>query len=203
MPTALAYAGLNLRCNPFGELSFADRAAVAVAEVARWTKRLGQPGFALQFLGPSGRGKTSHLLALRRCLPDAALMVVPESGQVAHPASAIVLIDEAQYLGSRARRKLFRPCRSLALAGQADFTPELVGAGFEVETVHPNQASAERVMEIARRRIELARRGPGPLPELSRSAAERLLARHGNDLRAIEGRLYAWIQSGGGSDVEV
>lgn len=203
MSTALAYAAMNLRWNPFGELTLDQRAGVAVADVARWADRLRKPGFALQFLGDSGRGKTTHLLALLAHLPEAELIRVPESGRIVPPDAATVLVDEAQYLGYRARRCLFRPWRSLALAGQADCTPALVRAGFEVATIHPGETSAERLMEISRRRIELARRGPGGVPVLPRSTAERLIAGHGSNLRAIEDRLYAWIQSGGGGDVEV
>lgn len=203
MPTALAYARLNLRWNPFGELTLDQRAAVAVADVACWADRLRKPGFALQVLGDSGRGKTTHLLALLAHLPEAKFIQVPESGRIAPPEAATVLVDEAQYLGYRARRCLFRPWRSLALAGQADCTPALVRAGFEVATIRPGEANADRLMEISRRRIELARRGAGTVPSLPRATAERLIADHGSDLRAIEHRLYAWIQSGGGGDVEM
>lgn len=41
-------------------------------------------------------------------------------------------------------------------------------------------------MEISRRRIELARRGPGGVPALPRSTAERLIAGHGPNYRTFD-----------------
>jgi fumarate reductase flavoprotein subunit len=68
----LPFAHLNLRFNPFGELDLHLRADVAVVDLADWPKRLAAGRFAIQFLADCGRGKTTHLLALRRHFPDAA-----------------------------------------------------------------------------------------------------------------------------------
>ena len=61
----LAFAHLNLRRNPFGEPLRAERGELAVADrsmLEEWVERLQRPGFAVQFLGGCGRGKTTHLL---------------------------------------------------------------------------------------------------------------------------------------------
>jgi len=68
-PIALPFAHLNLRRNPFGELDLSQRAALAVVDVDRFVRRLAQPGYAVQFTGDRGRGKTTHLLAILRHFP--------------------------------------------------------------------------------------------------------------------------------------
>ena len=65
MPTLnLPFAHLNLRFNPFGEATPEERAKLAVVDIERFAQRLCAPGFAVQFIGEHGRGKSTHLLAL-------------------------------------------------------------------------------------------------------------------------------------------
>ena len=200
----LAYAHLNLRCNPFGELDLAQRAELAVVDVDHVVRRLGQPGYAVQFMGERGQGKTTHLLAIRRQLPGTAYVHVAETGRTGIPEGPVLLIDEIQRLGSGQRRHLFRPERSLALGTHEDFCRELGRAGFEVETVAVAEAvDAVRLREILARRIEWARRGPGPVPEVSLETARALLERFGGDIRAVEWHLYDWIQTLGDGHVQV
>jgi hypothetical protein len=52
-----------------------------------------------------------------------------------------------------------------------------------------------RLRGIVERRIDWARRAPGPVPEVSDDALRALIRRHGDDVRAIEGTLYEAIQS--------
>jgi hypothetical protein len=67
----LAYSHLNLRRNPFGEVEFEDIASLAITQVEQYVERLRQPKYAVQFLGEQGRGKTTHLYALRDYFPQA------------------------------------------------------------------------------------------------------------------------------------
>jgi hypothetical protein len=48
--------------------------------------------------------------------------------------------------------------------------------------------------QVFRRRVEAARRAPGPLPCVPREVVERLVRRHGEDVRAMELALYEGVQ---------
>ena len=191
----LAYAHLNLTRNPFGEASHAERMRLVVADVDDLVARLARPGFAVQLLAEKGRGKTSHILAIRARLPDAPYVHVEERGFTPVPRGRPLLVDEVQRLGRWRRRLLFRRGVSLALGTHEDFSPELAAAGLEVRTIRPGETTdVDRLDAIVRRRLEWARRGPGPVPRVPRHALVRLLDEFGDDLRAIEGALYEAIQ---------
>ncbi len=197
MPTptlSLPYAHLNLRRNPFGELTPEERASVAVVEIAPWLARLSRPRGVVQFVGDSGRGKTTRLLALQRELTGAPLVRVAEDGSADLPSAPVLLVDEAQYLGRREREVLFAGAASLALGTHDDLSTELRAAGREPETLVLRGISEERLEGIVRARLEAARRAPGPLPTVGREALRRLIDTYGDDVRAMENRLYDAIQ---------
>ena len=50
------YARLNLKFNPFGELTREQRRQVAVAELTNVLDWLSEPRRAVQFVGPCGHG---------------------------------------------------------------------------------------------------------------------------------------------------
>ena len=201
-PTSLAlpYAHLNLRWNPFGEPSREDRAELAVVELPDLA-----PGDALQFLGESGRGKSTHLLALLARHSGAFYEHVPEerdrlSGSPA--LDGVVLIDEAQRLRPRLRRRLLRSARTIAWSSHGDIAAD--ADPRRVRTIRVGGLTAERLGAIVERRVEWARRGPGPVPVVPLRSLSALVARHGDDVRAIEGELYHRIHSmGTPGDVEV
>jgi hypothetical protein len=192
-----AYAHLNLTRNPFGEASAADRAATAVTELGDLPERLARPGFAVQIIGDSGRGKTTHLLALRRSFPEAPwVRIDPGATPPRIPAGTPLFVDEAQYLSVWRRRRLYRDrARSLALGTHVDLRAELARAGFEVHTIRPAaEVSVERLEAIFHARIAWARRAPGPVPVVPRRTIEALIARLRCDVRAMEGLLYEALQ---------
>lgn len=193
----LAYAHLNLTRNPFGEASAAERAALAVVETAPLAGPLAVPGNAVQVLGESGRGKTTHLLALRRSYPQAPWVRVDPGAVPQIPDGGPLFLDEAQFLRPWRRRRLYRPRqRSLALGTHVDLRQELEAAGYRVVTLRLEASPpVERLDEIFRARIEWARRGPGPVPVVPRRTIEKLRARAGSDVRAMEGLLYEALQS--------
>src|SRR5262249_43157873 len=99
------YRRWNLRRNPFGELTREERAELALVDVEQHLAELRQGRTALQFLGPCGHGKTTHLLALQRELDEAVYIYLPEDGpQPPIPAIRPLLLDEAQRLSSWQRR---------------------------------------------------------------------------------------------------
>jgi hypothetical protein len=195
MPLALPYGRLNLRYNPFGELEPEERAALAVVDLAALLERLRRPPFVAQFLGEAGRGKTTHLLALRGHFPEAVYVHVGEGERPVLPEAGVLFVDETQRLTPRARLRLFRRARVLALGTHEDHSAELSRAGVPFQTLEVGGVDLGRLERIVQARLQAARRGPGPLPQVPRRSLEALVARFGDDVRAIEHELYERIQS--------
>ncbi len=197
----LAFAHLNLRRNPFGEPLRAERGELAVADrsmLEEWVERLHRPGFAVQFLGECGRGKTTHLLALHRHFPTAPFVYVGPGERPRlprRPRGAPFFLDEAQRIPRRRRARLFRRSVSFALGSHEDLGEELRSVGLEVVTVHAAEGMVTvKLEEIFRRRIEWARRLEGPVPTISGRTVESLVATYGTDVRAMERALYDAFQ---------
>lgn len=186
------FAHLNLRRNPFGEPEPSERASLAVLEDFG---PLG-PGEAVQFIGESGRGKTTRLLRLAALHPGAVYDRLDEGqdrSRVRVPSGAVYLLDEAQRMRPALLARLLARADRVALGTHEDLAAV---AGRPLRTVHVGgPPSVELLDAIVRRRVEWARRGPGPVPEVGRATLADLIARHGDDLRAIEGDLYDLFQS--------
>lgn len=194
--TSLPFAHLNLRRNPFGELELCSWAELAVVEVDHLAPRLREPGFAVQFMGPKGRGKTTHMLALMRHFPDARYVHLGENERPRIPHAHPLFIDEIQRVPRRRRRRLFRRPVSLVIGTHEDLRPELAAAGFEVETIGVGSAlDAGRLCRMLNLRIEAARRAPGPLPRVTLPTAQSMVDRFGDDVRAIQGAMYEVFQN--------
>jgi hypothetical protein len=192
MALTLPFAHLNLRHNPFGEATREERASLAVVELPEL-----RPGDPVQFVGACGRGKTTHLLAIAALRPEAEYVRLDEGEDRVRSRSPVLLIDEAQ----RLRDVKGVLGRALALGSHADLSSR---AGRPLRTVLLEGLGLGRLESVVSRRIEWARRGPGPVPRVARTTLAKLLARHGDDLRAMEGDLYDAIQRlEGPGDVEV
>jgi hypothetical protein len=193
----LAFQALNLCRNPFGELEAHDRAALAVVEPAllERARELRRGGQALLFLGDCGRGKSTHLHALHALHPSAPLTYVGPGERPRIPAAPVVFLDEVQRLSSRRRARLFRRRASFVLGSHQDHGAELERAGLRVTTVRVGGVDAHRLEHILARRIEAARRAPGPVPRIPRDTLEALTRQFGDDLRAIEDHLYGVFQA--------
>jgi hypothetical protein len=189
----LAYARLNLRRNPFGEPRREERALLAVVDVESLAQRLGH-GCAIQFLGDSGRGKTTHLLALRTRFPSAPFITFLPGEVPPIQEGPVLFLDEVQRLRPRERARLFRCSTRLAIGSHEDHAREIASAGMKVDTVRLQGLGPEDLAVLVARRIEWARRGPGPVPVVARESLRVLLARHGSDLRGIEDELYEVFQ---------
>jgi hypothetical protein len=186
------YAQWNLRRNPFGELTREERGELAFVEVESWLDELSRGRTALQFLGPCGHGKTTHLFALQRALPGATYVYLAEDGpQPRIPSVRPLLLDEAQRLGRWQRRAIFNQVGPLILGSHEDHTAELVRAGYRVVTEHVARlANPGRLRQALNRRIEASRSGPGPLPWIDEAQAAELHQRFGADIRQVERFLY-------------
>lgn len=193
----LPFAKLNLLRNPFGQLSRDERIAAAIVDTDRWRERLADPGYALQFLGDCGRGKSTHMLALLALCPDGAYVYLPEDRpRPAIPHGAPLFVDEAQRLPWWDRHRVIRRGVPLVLGTHRDLRRPLERAGYVVETVDVTEfTSPARVQQVLNRRIELARLGPGALPQVAADEVTRLMEEFGDDLRSMEDRLYDQFQS--------
>ncbi len=186
---------LNLRRNPFGEIPLDERPALAIVDVKPLLKLLWPSPVAIQFIGEAGRGKTTHLLALRVHFPHAPYVHLPEDEPLPLiPRAPVLFIDETQRLSPWRRRRLFRQAEILVMGTHEDHSRELRRAGIRYHCFRVGGLSSERLSAIIRQRIEAARRGPGPVPTLGGSSGQALLACYKDDLRAIEHDLYELFQ---------
>ncbi len=201
----LPFSQWNLRYNPFGELTAAERARVAVFDPDPVIDMLKNGRAAVQFIGDCGRGKTTRLLAIRQKLDPAtaAFIYLPAFAAVTPQwwlqlwqlHGDMLIIDEAQRIAWPLRRRLFRRGLPLVLGTHRDLRRPLERAGYQVTTVPVGPGNdAQHVREVANARLAAARLAPGDVPQLSFAEAQQLVDRFGNDLRAIEYFLYHQVQ---------
>ena len=182
----LAFARLNLRWNPFGEASVEENAELAVVQVDQYVERLKRPGFVLQFMGDCGRGKTTHLLALLAYFPQAPYFHFAEGAPIPEiPEAPLLFLDETQRLPRSLRKQVFFRPASFVIGTHLDHSGELKKAGKEFRAVYLKGLAAEQLDRIIRRRIEWARRNPGPVPEVTIPEIQGLLRNYGDDVSAI------------------
>jgi hypothetical protein len=192
----LAYAHLNLRWNPFGAISIEDTPQLAVVAVEAFVERLQRSGFALQFLGEPGRGKTTHLLALREYFPQAPYLHFLENAEIPEiPQAPLLFLDDTQNISASLRKRIFARQVSLVIGTQVDHSRELIKAGLQYYSVRLEGNTIENIDLIIQRRIEWARRSPGPVPAVSRDEIARLIKAYNSDTRAILARLYEEFQT--------
>lgn len=193
---SLAFRHLNLRWNPFGEPDPWDIPSLAVVDVEAYVERLRRPGFALQYLGEAGRGKSTHLRVLHRYFPEMPYLKFPENTPIPRiPHAPVLFLDETQRLPPALRRRIFSRRGSFVIGTHEDHSAELAKAHVETVSIHLSGMTPERLTQIIDRRLEWARRGPGPLPRLSPSRIGGLIETYGDDLSAILGRLYEEFQA--------
>ncbi|MHC5111370.1 MAG: hypothetical protein ACYTHJ_16000 [Planctomycetota bacterium] len=196
MTVEVSFAHLNLRFNPFGELPLEDRPSTAIVDVSTILNLLKRPRAAVQFVGDKGYGKTTHLLVIRALLPKSSYVHIPEGETRRVSPGNPTIVDEAQRLTRWQRFRLFRGNRPMVLGTHVDFHDELGRAGRDVETIPVHSTmSARRLHALLSRRIQWARRSPGPVPQIAPATSQRLLAEFGPNVRAIERWLYHHFQS--------
>ena len=194
MEPGLPFSHLNLRYNPFGELTPEERAEVAVVDIERFVHRMEAGRFAVQFQAPCGRGKTTHLLALRTRFPEAPYVHVLENGRSNLPVAPVVFVDDLDHLPPRLRLRFLKRESAVAVTTHVDLSADFAKAGLDHETVAVGNATPALLSAIIRRRVERARRGPGELPDVPAEEVCKLIERFGDDLRAAEDHLYDRFQ---------
>ena len=192
---SLPYSHLNLRRNPFGEFSVAERVALADVDVDQFDALLANPTAALQFVGEKGYGKTTHLLAIRGRFAEAGYVHIAEGQRASIPVGRPLLIDEAQRLTWWQQWCVFRGRVPLVLGTHRDFTSLLLRAGRRVRTIAVRDCmDPPRLSRLLNARIGWVRRADGPLPRVRVETAAQLLQQFGPDIRSIEHELYAVFQ---------
>jgi hypothetical protein len=194
-----AFEHLNLRFNPFGELPADERAQLAVVNVEHLADKLKNPGTAIQFIAPQGRGKSTHLLALHQCLnqypnhyryykasADDTINVIP---------SDLVFIDSIDLLQKNERKKIFPLVNSLAFTSHEDLTPELKSQNFEIVSIPISCTDTPTLANVFKQRIQHARRSQAPIPTIADESVTRLIKLYNDDIRAMEYHLYDTFQS--------
>lgn len=191
----LPYCHLNLRHNPFGELTESERVRLAVVCIDDVVALLHDSNSVVQYVGEKGHGKTTHLLKIRDAFPSCGYVHIPEGERRPVPSGEPVLVDEAQRLTRRQRRHLFREDRALVLGTHQDFQSELETARRQVTTIAAcGQTSLKRLQQIVIDRIEFARREAGPVPTVHNRTLKRLLQTQGGDIRSMLKILYDALQ---------
>jgi hypothetical protein len=107
----------------------------------------------------------------------------------------VLFLDETQRLPPRLRRQIFSRKGSFVIGTHEDHSPELALAGIETVSIHLSGMTAQHLAKIIERRLEWARRGPGPVPHLGASRITELIETYEDDLSAILGRLYDDFQT--------
>ncbi len=192
---SLPFAHLNLRFNPFGELTHQERANLAVVEAEVFTKKLNSSCFALQFIAKKGRGKTTHLLALQKYFPDAPYIHYPENGPKPKVTNSdLLFLDEAQRFKPRERMKIWRRKATFVVGTHQDHSREFVKAGLDYESISLEGLSEAKLAKIIRLRLEYARRSEGTIPYFDSLAIKSLINRFDDNIRSIENYLYEIFQ---------
>lgn len=192
----LPFAHLNLRRNPFGELTAAERTSLACVEIDDVAEQLRQPGAVVQFLGEKGFGKTTHLLSIHRRFEGSAYVHIPDGQPAQIPHGNPLLIDEAQRLTNRQWKQILRAGVPLVLGTHTDYTDKLRRAGRVVSNIAVAESTdGGRLHRLVNDRIRFLTRSAGPVPVVRIETCERLLQRHGPDIRSILEELYNVFQS--------
>ncbi len=198
LPKQSPYSFFNLHRNPFGELTRAERAELAVIdELDEWIGALADKRTAIQFVGGCGFGKTTHLLAIEKRLRSAAYVYYPEAGcRPVLPLARPVLVDEADRMGWRQHMRLLCGGGPIVIGTHVDYSWRLRSAGFHVKNVNvEREKKPNLVARILNRRIEASRLvAELPIPQIDVNFAEQLIHRFDSNLRRIEHFLYERFQ---------
>lgn len=195
---ANSYTPLNLQFNPFGSQNWATRAETAVPSLpleplVEWLR---QPGRTVQFLGRSGSGKSTHLAALNRHFPEAPFIYIRQNEPVRLPSALMVFVDECQRIPVGQRWQMWRSEVTYVVGTHWHHAPECALAGRPFRTRWLRGLSAEQLVAIANRRIEIAVSDPSrPTVQLSAVSARKYIQKHGSDVRSICDDLYDVIES--------
>jgi energy-coupling factor transporter ATP-binding protein EcfA2 len=195
------FAHLNLRRNPFGDLSGVseplDRVGTSVSEWADW---LATSRRMIEFVGPRGCGKSVRLRALANLVAsadDGAVEVVEVEGRAPlewHDAEWL-FVDEAQFVRTEEWRRLAAsPPAGLAVASHESLERVAKRLAFDRRSIDCATVDARRISQMVHTRIEAVRRKSGAPPSVSEEACDWLMSKYGANLRRCVSHLYEVFQ---------
>ncbi len=192
---------LNLRRNPFGDISDVAREADLVAgPLDAWVEWVRARGHMLAFVGPRGCGKSTRLRASYERVAsetDATVQLtgVVDDEPIEWPSADILMVDEAQFVRRSEWRTLERsPPDSLVVASHEELSGVARRFDFQMKTIDCGGADVSRVRQMVRARFDAMRRDDGPIPTVTDDGCEWLVAEYGSDLRASVSHLYEVVQ---------
>lgn len=200
------FAPLGLRWNPFGSVQEGELASLSVSDVplVPILERLSRPPkegrYAVEFLGPCGHGKSTHLELIHahfRSMPFT--MLRPEEKNPPVPRARIVFLDESQLLSRWQRWHLFRRPAHFVLGTHESHVAELEARGIDVFHHEVGRLDSDafwsRVITLVERRLRWAsRRGHDSPPQVPVHILKDIIDRHGQHLRGIQDELYDHYQ---------
>lgn len=194
----LPFEHLNLTRNPFGEMEPDERAQVAQVDTERLLEHLKNPRAAIQLEGACGRGKSTHLHAIRFATAIGTYLYCEEDARNVLPEleGPVVMIDEVQRLSWLDRRRLFRSCFPIVIATHVDYSGALTKADRNVLCVGVESlVTTDRLVKAFNSRIEYVRRSEGRIPMVTHATTQKLIKKHGTNIREMESDLYEVFQS--------
>ncbi len=193
--SALSFENLNLRFNPFGELSSLERKQVAYVNIDGLAGYMADERTCIQFIADHGRGKTTHLLALHKQCEEFPFIRLHIDEVPKFEVADKYFIDSIENLSLFQRLKVYKKYKRLAVTTHRDLSWELRLSGFKVKTICVSTQSTQALLCIFQRRIEFARRNAGKVPELTVQQVDGLKLRYGDDIRSMEDELYEYFQN--------
>ncbi|HIF51606.1 MAG TPA: hypothetical protein EYQ42_08805 [Thiotrichaceae bacterium] len=190
----LPFAHLNLRFNPFGELTRQQRAVTAIVELEDLPEHFSKRRIAIQFVGKQGRGKSTHLIALHKQFNNSPYTQIYIGDKPTFNSNPFQFIDSIELLPASRRKKLYSSIKMLAITTHNDLTKELQSAGFKVISNIISVGNEQKIKKIFDSRIELARRNIGSLPHIDINTVRTLITKFNDDIRAMEHHLYDVFQ---------
>lgn len=195
----------GLRRNPFGALTREEWAAVAVPPEPVAAALEAESGH-VQILGEKGRGKTTALLWLTARLADrderATYEYLPEGRHrfLTDPSGlACFLLDEAQRLSRRERRRLIRAAGEgtrLIFSSHLDLAKGFARHGLPLATIRLEETITRQQFEaVLTRRLAYFALADDPGVSFTPGAVDVLWTAFGADLRALEACLYEVFQA--------
>jgi len=199
------FHALGFRCNPFRALTDEEWGAIVLLPAAV-TDALSAGGRHLQIVGEAGCGKTSTLLALWKQFQDggqrAAYEYLPAGTTVFRTdlrPLEVFLLDEAQRLNRRARRRLAAAAAEdsarIIVSSHRDLSPLFERAGASLTTVRLDFPSPARLRQMLHRRLAYFALHPDAPPSFRDDALDALRRASGGNLRAVERCLYEAFQT--------
>lgn len=192
------YAGLNLKWNPFGTLTRAEKQALVVPrlDLSLFVERLRRPGYAVQILATGVSGKTTHLLFLHDHFLETPYVCLDEGTRRAHvPEAPVLFLDQLQLMPLRQRLALLRRPASFAVVSHRNHRWEFRLAGLTYDLVALPAYSAAQLKEALDRRLAWAQRDRGqPVPGISLEEVGALLRRCGGEVAVLQ-HLYDRVET--------